>query len=133
MLDEVAGLSATLVLYESPRRLGDTLALLLAALGERRACVARELTKMHEEFVRAPLSELGARYRDVEVKGEVVLVVEGRARAERWGEAEVLAALEAGLGRGERLKALAGELARQSGWPSQELYRLGLGLKPRGS
>lgn len=131
MLDEVAGLSATLVLYESPKRLGDTLALLHEVLGERRACVARELTKLHEEFVRAPLSELLARYRHAEVKGEVVLLVEGRVREGRWPEAEVLAALQAGLARGERLKSLAGEVAKQSGWSSQELYRRGLGLKGR--
>lgn len=131
MLDEVAGLAATLVLYESPKRLGDTLALLHEALGERRACVARELTKVHEEFVRAPLSELAARYRDAEVKGEVVVLVEGRVREARWPEAEVVAALEAGLARGERLKALAGDVAKASGWSSQELYRRGLALKGR--
>ncbi|MEW6434534.1 MAG: 16S rRNA (cytidine(1402)-2'-O)-methyltransferase [Myxococcota bacterium] len=131
MLDEVAGLSATLVLYESPRRVGATLTLLQEALGDRRACVARELTKVHEEFVRAPLSELSARYRDAEVKGEVVVVVEGRVRAARWPEAEVVAALEAGLARGERLKALAGDVAKASGWSSQELYRRGLALKGR--
>lgn len=131
MLDEVAGLSATLCFYESPKRLGDTLALLHEVLGERRACVARELTKLHEEFVRGPLSELAARYRDAEVKGEVVVLVEGRAQEARWPEAEVVAALEAGLARGERLKSLAGEVAKQSGWSSQELYRRGLGLKGR--
>ncbi|MEW5741733.1 MAG: 16S rRNA (cytidine(1402)-2'-O)-methyltransferase [Myxococcota bacterium] len=129
MLDEVAGLAATLVLYEAPKRLGETLGLLLDALGDRRACVARELTKVHEEFVRAPLSELAARYRDAEVKGEVVLVVEGRSGEARWTEADVRKALEAGLGRGERLKTLSTELAKRSGWSAQELYRRGLGLK----
>lgn len=131
MLDEVAGLSATLVLYESPRRLGDTLALLHEVLGERRACLARELTKLHEEFVRAPLSELAARYRNAQVKGELVVLVEGRLREGRWPEAEVLAALEAGLARGVRLTSLAGEVAKLSGWPRQELYRRGLSLKGR--
>ena len=62
MLEEVAQLSATLVLYESPRRLGETLVDLQEAWGDRRACVARELTKLHEEFARGTLSELAARY-----------------------------------------------------------------------
>ncbi|HYO67462.1 MAG TPA: 16S rRNA (cytidine(1402)-2'-O)-methyltransferase, partial [Archangium sp.] len=62
MLEEVAPLSATVGIYESPRRLAETLADLQEAWGDRRACVARELTKLHEEFVRGPLSELAARY-----------------------------------------------------------------------
>ena len=129
MLDEVAGLSATLAFYESPKRLGETLALLLEVLGDRRACVARELTKLHEEFVRGRLSELAARYRDAEVKGEVVLLVEGRVDEARWSEAEVTAALEGGLARGERLKTLSTEIAHRAGWSAQELYRRGLALK----
>jgi 16S rRNA (cytidine1402-2'-O)-methyltransferase len=129
MLEEVASLSATLVLYESPRRLGDTLATLLAVLGDRRACVARELTKLHEQFVRGSLLELEGRYRGAEVLGEVVLVVEGRTGSRRWEEPEVRRALEAGLGAGERLKTLATDLAKRAGWPSQDVYRLGLGLK----
>lgn len=131
MLDEVSGLSATLVLYESPRRLGETLALLREVLGPRRAVVARELTKLHEELVRGTLAELEARYRTAEVLGEVVIVVEGRAQRTRWSEGEVRQALEAGLGRGEKLKALSTELARQAGWTSQDVYRLGLGLSGR--
>ena len=129
MLDEVAGLSATLVLYESPKRTGETLKLLLEALGPRRACVARELTKLHEEFVRGPLDALATRYDGAEVLGEVVLVVEGRTGDARWSEAELRAGLEAGLARGERLKSLANDIAKRAGWSSQEVYRLGLSLK----
>jgi 16S rRNA (cytidine1402-2'-O)-methyltransferase len=129
MMEEVAPLSATLVLYESPRRLGETLADLQEALGDRRACVARELTKLHEEFVRGPLSELTARYAQEEPRGEVVLVVEGRTGERRWSEEEVRRALESGLGRGEKLKPLSTELAKRAGWPGQDVYRLGLGLK----
>ena len=125
VLDEVAGLRATLVLYESARRLGETLADLGKALGPRRAVVARELTKMHEEFVRGTVGELAARYRDEPPLGEVVVLVEGRTEAERWSEAEVLAALHTGLERGERLKTLSTEIARQAGWTSAEVYRLG--------
>lgn len=129
MLEEVAQLSATLVLYESPRRLGETLADLQEAWGDRRACVARELTKMHEEFVRAPLSELAARYGAEEPRGEVVVLVEGRTGERRWSEEELRKALEEGLSRGEKLKALSTELARRAGWSGQDVYRLGLNLK----
>lgn len=129
MLDEVAGLTATLVLYESPRRLVDTLAVLREALGDRRACVARELTKLHEEFLRGPLSSLEATLAAREVLGEVVVLVEGRGVAARWTEAELLAALDAGLARGERLKTLSTELAKASGWSSQDVYRRGVARK----
>lgn len=132
MLDEVAGLSATLVLYESPRRVVETLALLREALGDRRACVARELTKRHETFVRGTLSSV----RDVmsagEVLGEIAIVVEGRQLAARWSEDEVRTALVNALGRGERLKAVCTEVAKASGWSSQELYRIGVSLRATG-
>ncbi len=127
VLDEVAGLRATLVLYESARRLGETLADLEGTLGPRRAVVARELTKVHEEFVAGTLPELAARYRDEPPLGEVVVLVEGRTEAVRWTEGEVRTALEAGLARGERLKSLSTEIARQAGWTSAEVYRLGAG------
>jgi 16S rRNA (cytidine1402-2'-O)-methyltransferase len=129
MLEEVASLSATLVLYESPRRLSETLQDLQEAWGDRRACVARELTKLHEEFVRAPLSELSARYATEEARGEVVVLVEGRTGERRWSEEELRRALEDGLARGDKLKPLSTELARRAGWSGQDVYRLGLSLK----
>ncbi|WP_342374070.1 16S rRNA (cytidine(1402)-2'-O)-methyltransferase [Myxococcus stipitatus] len=129
MLEEVASLSATLVLYESPRRLGETLQDLLEAWGERRGCVARELTKLHEEFVRGSLTELSARYATEEARGEVVVMVEGRTGERRWSEEELRRALEEGLARGEKLKPLSTELARRAGWSGQDVYRLGLSLK----
>lgn len=130
MLEEVEALSATLLIYESPRRVLETLADCLNALGDRRACVARELTKVHEEFLRGTLSGLISRLRNrEELKGEVVIVIEGRAAVERWETEKLRSALEAGLESGEKLKDLAKELSRQSGWPSQQIYRLGLSVK----
>jgi 16S rRNA (cytidine1402-2'-O)-methyltransferase len=65
-------------LYESPVRVGRTLGELAEVLGQDRpACVARELTKLHEEFVRDTLRRLAQRYTDRQPKGEVVLVVGG--------------------------------------------------------
>jgi 16S rRNA (cytidine1402-2'-O)-methyltransferase len=132
MLDEVSGLRATLLFYESPRRLGEMLSDVAAALGARRAVVARELTKVHEEFVRGVLPELAARYAAEAPRGEVVVVVEGWTGGARWTGVEVRAALEAGLARGERLKTLSAEVGRASGWPSAEVYRMGSALKSTG-
>lgn len=131
MLDEVKSLSATLVLYESPRRLGDTLKRLLGVLGPRRAVVARELTKRFEEFKRGSLAVLADDYATREVLGEVVVLVEGFQGDIKWSLAEVTAALQQGLHAGERLKALSRELAQRSGWSANELYRRGLGLKDK--
>jgi 16S rRNA (cytidine1402-2'-O)-methyltransferase len=130
MLDEVAGLSATLVLYESPRRVVETLVVLKEVLGDRVACVAREVTKLHEEFLRGSLSglhqELSSR---PEVLGEFVVLVHGRTAAARWSAEEVSVALATGLSRGERLKTLANEVSKAAGWSSQDVYRLGVSMK----
>jgi 16S rRNA (cytidine1402-2'-O)-methyltransferase len=85
----------TIVLFESPGRTGATLADLAAVLGPRRAVVAREITKRFEEFARATLPELAARYAETAPRGEVVLVIEGaelvarerRRRVNESGEA----------------------------------------------
>lgn len=63
----------TMIFYEAPHRINKTLALMLDVLGERNICVARELTKLHEEFLRGKVSEL----KDHEYRGELVIVVEG--------------------------------------------------------
>lgn len=74
-LREVEGLTASLVLYESPRRLRPLLADLLSVLGDRAAVVARELTKVHQEYIRGPLSSLESTFTTREPRGEVTVVV----------------------------------------------------------
>lgn len=130
LLEEAATLQATIVLFESPNRLQATLLDLLTTLGDRRACVARELTKLHEELVRGSLRQLTERYAETEVKGELVLLIEGRTEATRWSEEEVRRGLQEGLSHGDRLKVVASEVAALSGWSAKDLYRLGLSLKP---
>jgi len=76
-LDEVADSTATLILLESPRRVATTLRAAANALGQtRKACVARELTKAHEEFLRGTLGELADTIEEP-LRGEVTLVIEG--------------------------------------------------------
>ncbi len=78
LLTEVAALRHTAVLYEAPSRVGDTLSdLASAGAAERRAVVARELTKQFEEFRRGTVGELAAHYGEAPPRGEVVIVVEG--------------------------------------------------------
>src|SRR5215813_4643357 len=75
-LSELRSLPATLIFYEAPHRLSVTLADAHKVLGERRAVVARELTKLHEEFRRGLLSELVSHYSTVEPRGEIVLLID---------------------------------------------------------
>ena len=78
VLTRVAGYPETLIFYEAPHRLRETLSSLVAGLGaERPACAARELTKKFEELRRATLGELLAHYRENEPRGEFVLIVAG--------------------------------------------------------
>ncbi len=131
MLAEVRGLRATLVLYESPQRLGETLQLLERELPGRRGCVARELTKLHEELVRGTLAELAARFSAQPALGEIAIVVEGFTGDARWSDDRLRAALEEGLTHGHRLKELSKELARSAGWSASDVYELGLKLKAK--
>jgi 16S rRNA (cytidine1402-2'-O)-methyltransferase len=127
MLAELKSLRAQLVFYESPQRLRETLFDLRAALGERQALVARELTKLHEELARGSLSELAERFA-AGVRGEVVIVLSG---AQPQAQAEDPAALEAEvrerLSRGERPKEIAEALSPRH--PKRATYQLALKLK----
>ena len=125
------GETGTMIFYEAPGRVGETLAALAAALGpERRGVVARELTKLHEELVRAPLGELAARYAEEAPRGEVTLVVEGAAAgAEGMAEVDVEAEVRRRLAAGESPKSLAAALALLSGRPRRQIYQLALALR----
>lgn len=80
-LAEIAGETRTLIFYEAPHRLRDTLALMLEAFGDRRIALARELTKLNEEVERTTLTAAVAEYETREPRGEYVLVIEGKATA----------------------------------------------------
>jgi len=119
----------TLILFESPRRLAKTLARLEAAFGDRQACVARELTKLHEEFVRGPLSELAKRFADG-ARGECTLVVAGAPEAAAaLSEPELDAAIRARIADGQSPREISDQLAESSGLPKREIYARVVALK----
>ena len=132
LLARMAGYPETLIFYEAPHRLRETLAALAEALGaERRACAARELTKKFEEFRRGTLAELAAHYAENEPRGEFVLVVAGAGETAEEGTdiaAECLceryaAHCAAGLDRKEAMR----RTARDLGISRREVYRALLG------
>ncbi len=75
-LADLAAVRATLIFYESPKRVGDLLTDLRDTLGNRQAVVCRELTKRFEEVTRGPLADLAAGFADRDVKGEIVVLVD---------------------------------------------------------
>lgn len=123
---------ATVVLYEAGNRTGETLDDLAKALGPRRALVARELTKLHEELVRAPLPELAARFAEG-ARGEVVIVIEGAREVTdaTAGLPPLDDAIRSRLAAGERVGDVARALAEAYRRPRQEIYARALALKPR--
>jgi 16S rRNA (cytidine1402-2'-O)-methyltransferase len=125
-LESLADEERTLVFYEAPHRLQETLADLLAVLGDRQAAVARELTKLHEEVLRGSVSELLDHFTVNPPRGEVVVVIEGCRPPEDvdWEQVlrEVKRQREAGVPFSEAVRRVAAE----AGVPRRELYRLAL-------
>jgi 16S rRNA (cytidine1402-2'-O)-methyltransferase len=119
----LATVPATIVLYEAGNRTGSTLEDLARVLGDRPACVARELTKLHEEIARGTLSGLAARFAG-EVKGEVTVVVGGPAGGPAQPEPEepLEDELRRRLSAGEPPTAVAREVARARGLRRAEVY-----------
>jgi 16S rRNA (cytidine1402-2'-O)-methyltransferase len=136
LLAQIRSLPATLVLFESPHRVAATLADLSAILGkDRPGCVARELTKTHEEFVRGTLADLASRYASERPLGEVTLVVGGAAAQGGEGDGqrdeEVRARARALLASGLSVRDAADALASETGRPRRDTYRLVLDLRAR--
>ncbi len=124
-LNEVADQPYTLIFLESPHRVTEALEDILSTLGDRRIAVAREMTKMFEEFWRGSVSEALEYFKAQPARGEFTLVVEGKRKEERgrWTEEQLSAAIEeAGKGN-KKSKEIAAELAELSGWTKKEIYQ----------
>ncbi len=127
-LRQIAGEDRTMVFFESPRRVGATLAAMRDELGtSRRACVCRELTKIHEEVVRGSLGDLANRFAG-DVLGEIAIVVAGAEKAEVDAELAV-AEVEDLEAAGLRLKDAAAHVAARTGLRKKDLYEAALSRK----
>ena len=132
LLEDLRGRPETLIWFEAPHRLPASLEDAAEVLGPRRACVARELTKIHEETVRGTLPDLAALFRGRGAgRGEATVVAEG-ARSAPVSEAGNLdAEIAAGLAAGTPVRTIARELAGKVGRPAREIYRRTLELSGR--
>lgn len=126
-LAELSTVPATLVFFESPRRLADLLADMVAVFGDRPAAIGRELTKKFEEIVRGPLSELVANLQGDDLRGECVVLV-GQGERPEAQDAVIAKALAEAL-QSMRLKDAATAVAEQFGVAKSRVYAIGLTLK----
>jgi 16S rRNA (cytidine1402-2'-O)-methyltransferase len=133
-LQEYAALPTTLLCFETPHRLSAALADIRSVFGERRICVARELTKLHEEFVRGSVSDAIAHFEAQPPRGEFVLVIEGWIAPEAapelpddWQE-RAKARLRELAAQGKSGSAAAKQVARELGYARADVYALWVGL-----
>jgi 16S rRNA (cytidine1402-2'-O)-methyltransferase len=125
----------TMIIYESPHRLADTLIDLAEAFGAtRQATVAREVTKLHESFIRGTLAECAEHYKAEPPRGECVIIVEGGTgdAPERPEEVAVETLLLDAMRAGKSTKEAAREVANKTGLGRRELYATALKLQPDG-
>lgn len=121
----------TMIFYEAPHKLPNTLCDMYEAFGDRRISIVRELTKIHEQVIRTTLSEAAEKYSDGSLKGEIVLVIEGTEITEEKGatlEDAVYVALEL-IEKGEKNADAAKEAARLTGFKKGEIYKAVLDIQ----
>ncbi len=121
---QISDLTYTLIFLESPHRIVDSLEDILFTLGDRRICLAREMTKLYEEYWRGQISGAIEHFKSKAPRGEFTLVVEGKRKEERsvWTEDELLKAIKRELKAGRSAKEISAELAEKSGWNKKEVY-----------
>ncbi len=122
-LQELSRETRTIIFYEAPHKLCDTLSAMYRVLGDRKITLARELTKIYEEVIRTTLSQAKERYEEKPPKGEFVLVVEGMKEEEQTMSFEqALDFIQTLTDKGEPLSKAAKDVARQTGFKKGELY-----------
>jgi 16S rRNA (cytidine1402-2'-O)-methyltransferase len=124
-LESLVGEQRTMIFYEAPHKLRNTLEDLQKAFGpERRVSLCRELTKLHEEVIRTTLSGAVAYYKEQDPRGEYVLILEGAApaAADEMTVEDALALVEAKIAAGMSRKDAVKEAAKETGIPKNTLY-----------
>ena len=125
-LEALRGETRTLVFYEAPHRIRDTLADMAAIIGDRDAVIAREVTKLHEEFMRGKISELAARIAERDHIGELTIVVRGSTGEAAISDAQLRIEIRALREKGMRVKEIADVLGEKYGHSKKAIYKLAL-------
>lgn len=119
-LDSLKYFKGTLVFYEAPHRINETLSDMLEVLGDRDACVARELTKMYEEFIRGKISEL----KDLAYKGEIVIIVSGYNDTDLSLDVDYIKLILEHISLGYKPKEAIKEVSQMYNMDSKKLYSM---------
>lgn len=124
-IQDVKSLSYTLIFFETPHRMLESLQDLQDILGDRQIAVAGELTKMFEEVFRGKISEAKIHFQGHPARGEYTLIIGGQSKsAEKWQEEELHAAIRVMLDSDISPSQAAQQLAEQSGWPRRKIYKI---------
>lgn len=134
-LEQIKQSTNTIIIYESPYRVKSTLDILLQELGDRRIALCRELTKIHEEIIRGNISEVIADIKDRNIKGEFVIVIEGKTQEqideenkEKWADIDVkqhlINLMEGGLTKKEAIKVVS----KERGLSKNEVYKVAIDI-----
>lgn len=135
-LESIINETRTIIFYEAPHKLIYTLKDLLTYLGDRNICVARELTKIHEEFIYNKLSEVIKKIDESPLRGEIVIIVEGKSEKEIKEENDLLYAdksytelveeyIDSGMDKKEAIK----KVAKIKGVNKNEVYKECISIK----
>jgi len=135
-LDKLFAETRTIILYEAPHRLLETLEDIKAQLGERKISVSREITKKFEETVRGSISEVIGIFRERTVKGEFVLVIEGLNEKElvdielkKWDNITIEEHIRMYMGQGTDKKEAIKKVAEDRKLPKKEVYKIGCNIE----
>lgn len=126
LLEQIVSLPYTLIFFETPHRLLEALEDLESVLGDRPMCAAREISKVHEEFIRGRISQVRAHFTETAPRGEFVLVMRGQVSGGNplWDRDTLLAAIQKEKAAGKKAREIAAALSAPSGWPKREVYAL---------
>ncbi len=127
-LQDLTTLRATLIFFETGKRISAALPDIQTILGNRKAVIARELTKHYEEARRGTLSELILSVKNDPPRGEIVLLIAPPETTQHWDKAQILAALEKTVAK-QGVKRASADIAQMSGWAKRDVYQLALTIK----
>jgi 16S rRNA (cytidine1402-2'-O)-methyltransferase len=135
IVEELKNRMETLIFYEAPHRLPDTLAFLKETLGNRRISICRELTKLHEEIIRLSLEEAISHYKEVSPRGEYVLVIEGKKEEEleqeekaKWEDLSIEEHIKKYIDEGFSKKDALKKVSKDRDLPKSEVYKYSFNL-----
>ncbi|NIM94573.1 MAG: 16S rRNA (cytidine(1402)-2'-O)-methyltransferase [Anaerolineales bacterium] len=125
LLNDLAQEKRTMILFEVPHRLLDSIQDMEDILGGTRSvAVSRELTKIHEEILRGTLHEMRSHFSEVKPRGEFTLIIAGAPETDRWSEEALREAVKEALQDGMSPSDAAREIASRSGWSRRQVYKI---------